>query len=107
MISTVDIDISLPKNNNATKIYRYGGSNPGNLTPRDKDRTSVLSFATIYRPGAAVTTIEAVNATGVLYAKKDGVTHISVVPVNASVDDWIAAGSSSIWTQTLKSVLIK
>lgn len=107
MISTVDIDISLPKNNNATKIYRYGGSNPGNLTPQDKDWTSGLSFATIYRPGAAVITIEAVNATGVLYAKKDGATHISVVPVNASVDDWIAAGSSSIWTQTLKSVLIK
>ena len=58
-------------------------------------------------PGAAVTTIEALNATGVVYAVQDGPTHVSVRPVGATMEDWINAGSGSIWTQAVKSVVIK
>ncbi len=62
-------------------IFRYGGTNPGNLTPKARDATSGLSFSTIPQAGAAVTTIEAINATGVLHAVQDGVTHVTVYPV--------------------------
>ena len=88
-------------------IYRYGGTNPGNLTPRAKDRYTGLSFSTIPRSGAAMTTMEALNATGVVYAVQDGATHVSVRPVNGTMDDWISAGSNSAWTQAVKSTVIK
>ena len=35
-------------------------------------------------PGAAMTTIEALNATGVVYAVQDGPAHVSVRPVVAT-----------------------
>ena len=54
-----------------------------------------------------MTTIEELNATGIVYAVKDGKTHVSVMPVGATMDEWIAAGSDSIWTQAVKSVVIK
>ena len=90
-----------------TVIYRYGGTNPGNLTPKAKDKYTGLSFSTVPMPGAAVTTIEALNATGMVYAVQDGPTHVSVRPVGATMEDWINAGSGSIWTQAVKSVIIK
>ena len=90
-----------------TVIYRYGGANPGNLTPKEKDKGSGLSFSTIPKPGAAMTTIEALNATGVVCAVQDGATHVSVRPVGATMEEWINAGSSSVWTQAVKSVVIK
>lgn len=85
-----------------TVIYRYGGTNPGNLTPRAKDKYSGLSFSTVPMPGAAMTTIEALNAAGVVYAVQDGPTHVSVRPVGVT-----GAGSGSIWTQAVKSEVIK
>lgn len=91
----------------STVVYRYGGTNPGNLTPKEKDKYSGLSFSTIPMPGAARTTIEALNATGVVYTVKDSVTHVSVKPIGGTMEDWINAGSSSIWTQAVKSVVIK
>ena len=90
-----------------TVIYRYGGANPGNLTPKAKDKYTGLSFSTVPMPGAAMTTIEALNATGLVYAIHDGITHISVRPIGGTIDDWIKAGSNSIWTQAVKSVVIK
>ena len=94
-------------------IYRYGSTNPGNLTPsqRDVDLFPItgkgLSFSTIPKPGAAKTTIEAINATGVVYAVPDGPNHVSVFPVGATLEEWHNAGSSSIWTEALKSVVVK
>lgn len=90
-----------------TVIYRYGGTNPGNLTPRPKDEATGLSFSTIPRPNAAMTTIEALNATGVVYAIQDGPTHVSVRPVDAPMSAWIAAGAKSKWTAAVKSAVIK
>lgn len=97
-------DLILPKD---TIIYRYGGTNPGNLTPRQTDIFTGLSFSTIPKPGAAMTTIRTLNATGIVNAVQDGVTHVSVKPVGATVQDWVNAGSSSIWTTTVKSLVIK
>lgn len=97
----------------STFIYRYGGTNPGNLTPsqRDVDFFPItgkgLSFSTTPKPGVAMTTVEALNATGLVYVVRDGATHVSVRPVGGTMDDWINAGSSSVWTQAVKSVVIK
>ena len=88
-------------------IYRYGGTNPGNLTPTEKDKYTGLSFSTIPRPGAARTTIEAINATGLVYAVQDGPTHVSVRPVDGTMEEWIKEGSNSKWTQAVKSVVIR
>ena len=93
-----------------TTIYRYGKTNPRNLTPKQKDATTGLSFSTIPPPPgvpAAVTTLEALNATGVVVAIQDSPTHVSVRPVGASVQAWIDAGPSSVWTLAVKTVVIK
>ena len=97
------------KDNTETVIYRYNGTNPGNLTPKEKDLIGHggLSFSTIPKPGSAQTTIEKLNATGVVYAVQDSPTHVSVRPVGASIAEWREAGSSSIWTQAVKSVVVK
>lgn len=39
--------LSLPRNKKDIVIYRYGGTNPGNLTPSQKDSDTGLSFSTI------------------------------------------------------------
>lgn len=90
-----------------TYIYRRNGTNPGNLTPKPKDASTGLSFTTKPERGAAQTTIEAVNATGILKAVQDGVYHVSITPVNATVLDWISAGPGSIWTLALKDIVHK
>ena len=48
-----------------------------------------------------------VNETKKVYAVQDGPTHVSVRPVGALMEYWINAGSGSIWTQAVKSVIIK
>lgn len=91
-------------------IYRYGGANPGNLTPRIKDYKDGLSFSTIPPRAnckAVVTTIKAINSTGIVYAVHDRPGHVSVKPVGASVETWGKAGPNSIWTQAVKSVVIR
>jgi len=98
-----------PRTDDPNLIFRWGGTNPGNLTPRAVDINSGLSFST--RPGApgtnAATTIQLINATGILVAIQDGPSHISVRPVGATVEEWHNAGPSSPWTQALRSVVIR
>ena len=100
-------DITSSKKKKSTQIYRYGGTNPSNLTPREKDRGTGLSFSTIPKPGAAVTTIEALNMTGIVYAVQDSPTHVSVKPIGGTMDDWINEGPNSIWTQSVKTCVVK
>lgn len=91
-------------------IYRYNGANPGNLTPRAKDKNTGLSFSTIppiNNKTAAVTTIEEVNSTGNLIAVQDGPSHVSIKPRNGTMSDWIKAGTNSIWTKTLWTKTLK
>lgn len=54
-----------------------------------------------------MTTIETVNSTGVLCAVQDGATHVSIYPIGTTLAGWRAAGTDSIWTVTLKSVVVK
>ena len=90
-----------------TLIYRYGGKNPANLTPKLKDLTTGLSFSTVPSSNCVVTTIEEINATGIVHAVRDGLTHVSVVPVGGTVEDWYKAGTNSIWTNAVKAVVKK
>ena len=101
-----------PTEQKATVIYRYGGTNPGNLTPKEKDAKTGLSFSTIApSPGtpAAVTTIEALNATGIVVAIQDKPNHVSVVPAAhiGTLKEWIDTGSSHLCTQAVKAVVVK
>ena len=51
-----------------------------------------------------MTTMEALNATGPVYAVPDGVTYVSVRPVGGTMDDWINEGSGSI--ESLKTEIL-
>ena len=54
-----------------------------------------------------MTTIEAINATGIVYAVRDGVTHVSIYPVVGTMIGWVNTGSNSVWTRAVKNVVIK
>ena len=97
-----------------TYIFRWGDTSPSNLTPRKRDvelypRTGKgLSFSLVPGPDKnAITTIEALNATGVVYAVPDGGNHVSVFPIGGTLEDWYKAGSSSVWTTAVKLVVTK
>lgn len=81
--------------NETTTIYRYGGTNPGNFvsSSRDVETNTGLSFSTVPRPGAAMTTIEELNATGVVYAYQDSLTHITVKPIGGIIAEWRNQGT--------------
>ena len=75
-----------------TVIYRGESGNATNLTPRDID--DGLSYELSVTPDIAdkytMTTMEAVNATGVLEAVIDRPNHVSVRPVNPlEMMEWI------------------
>ena len=98
---------SLPKD---TIIYRYYASKSDNLAPRIGVDYDGLSFSTKPpKPGisAVVTTIEQVNATGVLWAIPTGGTHVTIIPVNGNVEEWMRQGQSSIWSQTLSGIVVE
>ena len=91
-----------------TTIFRYGYSKDGisKLVPTENDMNSNsgLSFSTVPRIGAAMTTMNTVNATGVLLAVRDGGTHVSIYPVGGTVLTWYSGGVNSIWTVVLASI---
>ena len=91
----------------STTIYRWNCTNAKNLRPSNKDVSlnSGLSFSTQYRPGSAMTTIEQINATGVLFAQQDGKSHISIYPIGGTIEAWHNGGVNSIWTKALSSVV--
>jgi hypothetical protein len=76
-----------------THIFRMGNHNYFQLTPRPQD-ASGLSFQFTRPPFGSKymeTTLEAVNATGVLTAVPDGGDHVSVRPRNITeLSEWIA-----------------
>ena len=82
------------KRPNQTVIYRWGNGNATNLTPRSRDIDDGLSYELSVTPDIAdkytMTTMEAVNATGVLEAVIDRPNHVSVRPVNPlEMMEWI------------------
>ena len=97
------------RNNEDLVIYRWNGTNPGNLVPTEADlnTNTSLSFSTIPKPNSAMTTIKAVNSTGVLYAVQDGVNHVTIYPIGGTVKEWHDAGPNSVWTKALESVVVK
>ena len=108
-----EIAKSVAKDDNEPKlIYRYGGTNPGNFVPSERDviTNSGLSFLTAPPPAgmkATVTTIEVLNATGVVRAYEDHPGHVRVDPVYGTLADWRAGGSTHMCTIAVKTVVIK
>ncbi len=96
---------------NDTVIYRWGSNSPGNLTPKEKDKYTGLSFSLVPPKNKAyvATTVATVNATGTLVAIRDGINHVSIIPnpLVGTLDEWIEEGSNHICTQTLQSIVIK
>ena len=108
-------DAVIPKDNpkgDDVVIYRYGGTNPGNFVPSENDviTNTGLSFSTNPpRPGqqAAVTTIGALNSTGLVHAFQDRPGHVRVDPKFGTLSDWRDGGSSHPNTIAVKSVVVK
>lgn len=101
---TVDIviDDSLPDeiaderdkpDDNPTLIYRWGSGTYKNLTPRPGKDTTGISYSLVPPIDGSkytTTTIESINATGVLLAVQDSPNHVSVFPVDMStMDEWM------------------
>lgn len=63
-----------------------------------------LSFNQKPKDGSFVTTIEDINATGVLMAIVDSAFHVSVVPIGGTLAEWKKQGVNSIWTQALLAI---
>ena len=55
----------------------------------------------------AMTTIEELNATGVVYAYQDSLTHVTVKPIGGTIAEWRNQGTSSVWIKTIKSLVVK
>ena len=90
-----------------TVIYRYYSSKNENLAPRQGIDYDGLSFSTIPKPGvkSVATTIEAVNATGVLKAVKTSSSHVIIIPIDGSVIEWMNQGMDSEWSRTLSRIV--
>lgn len=98
-----------------TTIYRTGSGNGTNLTPRTPKDSTGLSYS-LTKPLSGpytVTTMEAVNATGVLSAVKDGPNHVSVVPNDMSkMPEWQASREHAnetphVYTKILQTISVK
>ena len=105
---TLEVAPTLPNKKDDIVIYRYGGTNPGNLVPRERD-VNGLSFSTEPpKDGiAGATTMGAVNATGILVAVRDKPKHVSVRPRFASIAIWRNLGATSPFTLALKAILVQ
>ncbi len=106
--------VTTTKVDDFTLIYRLGSGNATNLTPRESDPGG-LSYYLRQPVGEdyTVTSIEAVNSTGVLTAVIDGPNHVSVRPTNISeLPIWIASRPTAkenpyYLTTILSSISIK
>ena len=105
------------ENNNKepTVIYRTGSGNGTNLTPRTPKDSTGLSYS-LTKPACGpytVTTMEAVNATGVLSAVRDGPDHVSVIPTDISkMPEWQATREHAnenphTYTKILQNISVK
>ena len=104
------VAIPQAKKKRPTVIYRYYSSKTENLAPRQGIDYDGLSFSTKPpRPGvsAVVTTVEQVNFTGILKATLNEGTHVTITPVNGTVEQWMKQGQSSIWTRVLSAIVVE
>ena len=91
-----------------TIIYRYYSTRTENLAPRPGIDYDGLSFST--RPPTkkmqfTVTTIEAINRTGLMNALPPKNGHVLIQPIGGDVHEWMGLGMSSIWSQALSIIV--
>ena len=101
--------VSLQKNDSPTVIYRLGSGNATNLTPRQKDIGGLSYQLTMPTSGAfTMTTIEAINATGMLIAKKDASNHVSVLPDDITkMQEWIDSRPTALTDPHLYTIMLQ
>ena len=102
--------LDAPPPDDTTILYRYYASKTDNLAPRLGKDYDGLSFSTRPpRPGikAVMTSVDAINSTGIMQAVKTSDTHYVVVPVGIPVTTWMLKGMSSIWSQVLSNIVIE
>jgi RHS repeat-associated protein len=97
-----------------TVIYRMGSGTNTNLTPRPIKDVGGLSYQFTKPAGKfTMTTLEAINATGVLKAVPDGIDHISVSATLPNQQaEWINSRTNAETdphplTSTLKAISVK
>ncbi len=112
-VTTAKTDIQ--KENLTTPIYILGSGSGTNLTPRTPKDSTGLSYS-LAKPDNGpytITSMEAVNGSGVLVAIKDGPNHVSVVPTDMSkMPEWQASREHAnenphTYTKILQSISIK
>jgi len=84
------------RNQGLTPIFRGGSGNATNFTPRSHE--NALSFFRVMPPGNfSMTTLEAVNATGVFRGVIDGSNHVSVFVVDQTLlSGWQASRPTAL-----------
>ena len=96
-----------------TFIFRKGSGSNTDLTPQLKDRRGLSYQLSIPTVKSTLTSMELVNATGVLMAIQDKTDHVSVRPINITLlQGWInsrptAETNPHEFTQILSSISIK
>lgn len=96
------------KSTEPTLIYRTGSGNGRNLTPRSWDLGLSYTTEQPVRGPYTVVSMEEINATGTLIAVRDGLTHVSVVPVDYSeMPTWQASRPTANETPHVYTVLLQ
>ncbi|MBO7196527.1 MAG: RHS repeat-associated core domain-containing protein [Clostridia bacterium] len=98
-----------PNPPSGTIIYRYYSTKEKNLAPRLNKDWDGLSFKTVPPTNGApytITTIEQINSTGILIAIRKG-EHVSVMPTNGTILEWMEQGMDSIWSRTLSEIVVE
>jgi len=91
-----------------TPIFRTGSGNATNFTPRADE--VALSFTRKMPTSGqfSITTLEIVNATGVLTAVVDGKNHVSVSPTNpADLASWQASRPTALESPHFLTILMR
>ena len=97
---------------NPTIIYRRGSDSAANLTPKEKDMLDGLSYTTVMptKGNFTITTIEAINSSGMLIAVNDRDNHVAVRPIDPQkMQEWInsrpnASKNPHKYTKYLQSI---
>ena len=91
-----------------TPIFRMGSGNATNFTPREGEAALSFTLAMPTSGQFSITTLELVNATGVLMAVVDGANHVSVYPTNAAdLATWQASRPTALETPHFLTLLLQ
>lgn len=80
------------------------------MSPRPAIDYDGVSFSTIPPSKSmsyVVTTVNIVNPTSNIRAVVNGKNHVSIIPINGTVEEWMSLGKDSEWTESLANIVIE